>query len=307
MNLKGLLAREQRAYLRRNRSGWAEHLRRARAFFGEGLRQADPDRAVLILGAGTGLEIPWPLAPPLATGWDGDPWSRLGTALRHRRWAPWVFGDFTGGFPELEATLRRCLLMPGTLQRRPAERAALRLAGLLPSLKPDAAPLRTWISRHQPGTILVANVLGQLGSVADRLVEAAFRPDLPWTEDPDCPDPLAEALEAWTGRALQAVCEALRESGAELWLVHDRAVIHGNAAVDLGPLEEAWAGQLRSAVPLEVGNPLPGLDALGFFHDRPRLAFDRWLWPVGEAQLHLMEALAFGPSARPGSGGVQTV
>ncbi len=299
MNVKGLLAREQRAYLRRNRSEWKDHLGRARSFFGEGLRRADPARPVLILGAGTGLEIPWALAPPMTTGWDGDPWSRLGTALRHRRWVPWVFGDFTGGFPELETTLQRCLTLPGTLQRRPAERAALRLAGLLPSLTPDAEALQAWIALHQPGTILVANVLGQLGSVADRLVEAAFRPAQPWVSDPDHPDHLAEALDAWTARALQAVCGVLRDSGADLWLLHDRAVIHGNDAVELGPLEEAWAGQLRSAAPLEVGDPLPGLDALDFFRDRSRLAFNRWLWPVGEGQLHLMEALALGPSARP--------
>ena len=307
MDLKGLLAREQRAYLGRNRRGWEDHLVRARTFFGEGLRQADPDRVVLILGAGTGLEVPWSQAPPLTTGWDADPWSRLGTALRHRRWPPWVFEDFTGGFPELETTLQRCLTLPGSLQRRPANRAAQRLAGLLPSLRPDAEPLRAWIAEHRPGTVLVANVLGQLGSVADRLVESAFRPALPWTLDPDQADPLAEALEGWTARALRAVCEALRESGAALWLLHDRAVIHGAARVDLGPLEDSWMGQLRSPAALEVDDPLPGLDALAFFREHPRLAFDRWLWPVGEGQLHLMEALALGPSARSGPEGLQTI
>lgn len=307
MHLKGLLAREQRAYLRRDRRGWEDHLARSRRFFGEGLRQADPGRPVLILGAGTGLEIPWELAPPFTTGWDGDPWSRLGTALRHRRWPLWVFDDFTGGFRELEATLARCLTLPGSLQRRPPERAALRLAGLLPSLRPDAEPLQAWIARHRPSTILAANVLGQLGSVAERLMETAFRPARPWVEDPERPDPLAEALDGWTARALQAVCAVLLDSGAALWLLQDRAVIHGPSQVELGPLEDSWIHQLRSPVPLEVGNPLPGLEAPAFFQERPRLDFERWLWPVGEGQLHLMEALALGPSARPGTEGLQTV
>jgi hypothetical protein len=307
MDLKGLLAREQRAYLRRDRRGWEDHLVRARAFLGEGLRQADPDRPVLILGAGTGLEVPWSLAPPHATGWDADPWSRLGTALRHRRWPAWVFDDFTGGFAELEATLRRCLNLPGSFQRRPAERATRRLAGLLPSLKPDAAPLRLWIDQHRPGTILVANVLGQLGSVAERMVETAFQPVTPWIPDPELPDPLVEALDAWNARALQAISEALLASGADLWMIHDRAIVHGTVHVDLGPLESSWIQQLRGTTSLEVGDPLPGLDVLAFFNDRPRLAFDRWLWPVGEDQLHLMEALAVGSSARHATTGIQTV
>ena len=308
MDLGRLLAKEQRAYLRRDRGGWAEHLARAQAFFGSGLQQADPERSVLILGAGTGLEIPWQLAPRHTTGWDADPWSRLGTTLRHRRYPPWVFDDFTGGFQALRATLERTLTLPGSSQRRPPELSTRRLTGLMPSLQPRAEPLRRWLQVHQPGTILVANVLGQLGCVAERLVESAFRPALPWVPDPDCPDPLAEALDAWTVRAIQAVCEALSESGAALWLLHDRAVVHGDTPLELGPLEGGWAQQLHSRVPLEVGDPLLGLDIRRIFTDRQETSFDRWLWPVGPGQLHLMEALAYaGCSAHSDPGAGQTV
>src|ERR1035438_5896883 len=102
--LSRLLRREQFAFLARDRSGWGDHLDRMHAFLGEGLQSADPTRPVLILGAGSGLEVPWALAPPDTTGWDGDPWSRIWTALRYHRWPPWVFGDLTGGMSELEAT-----------------------------------------------------------------------------------------------------------------------------------------------------------------------------------------------------------
>ncbi|MFN7959400.1 MAG: hypothetical protein U0P46_13890 [Holophagaceae bacterium] len=66
--LSRLLRREQWAFLARDRSAWGEHLGRVRGFLGEGLQAADPDRPVLILGAGPGLEVPWALAPPATTG-----------------------------------------------------------------------------------------------------------------------------------------------------------------------------------------------------------------------------------------------
>jgi hypothetical protein len=308
MDLGRLLAKEQRVYLRRDRRGWGEHLAKARAFFGEGLLQADPDRPVLILGAGTGLEIPWHLAPRLTTGWDADPWSRLGTVLRHRRFPPWMFEDFTGGFQELRATIARAITLPGAIQRRPPERSAKRLAGLLPFLQPNTEPLRDWIRGRQPGTILVANVLGQLGCIAERVVEVAFHPARPWILDPDVPDPLADALDAWTAKTLAAVCEVLRESGAALWLLHDRAVVHGAVAVELGPLDDPWTHQLHSAVPLDVSDPLLGLDMRQRFSGRHEASFERWLWPVATGQLHLMEALAYtGSSAHSTSEETQTV
>jgi hypothetical protein len=219
-----------------------------------------------------------------------------------------VFDDVTGGFQELRATVGRAITLPGGDRRRSPERSARRLAGLLPFLQPGARPLRDWIQTHQPGTILVANVLGQLGCIAERLVEVAFRPALPWPLDPEVPDPLAEALDAWTVKAIGAVCEALHESGAALWLLHDRAVVHRDAPVALGPLEDPWTRQLHSEVPLDVSDPLLGLDLRQNFSERRETSFDRWLWPVAPGQLHLMEALAWaGCSAHSKPEEIQTV
>jgi hypothetical protein len=295
--LSRLLRREQWAFLARNHSAWGEHLARVRAFLGEGLQAADPARPVLVLGAGSGLEVPWALAPPDTTGWDADPWSRVWTALRHRRWAPWGFDDLTGGLAELEATARRAALEPWSGRHRDAEVAALRLAGLLPSLHPDPVALRTWIEARRPGTILVANVMGQFGVVAERLVEGAF-PRPPWEADPERADPLAAALEAWTGRALRAFLGVLADSGAELWLVHDRAVVFSGGGLALGPWEEAWSRQLSAlGAPIEAGDALMGLDVSPLLTGGGlrRIRQERWIWPVGAGQRHLVEALAFGP------------
>jgi hypothetical protein len=78
--------------------------------------------------------------------------------------------------------------------------------------------------------------------------------------------------------------------------------------VVLGPLGDSWIGQLQGSAPLEVGDPLPGLDLRTCFPAREETAFDRWLWSVGPGQVHLMEALAYaGRSALPAPGGTQTV
>lgn len=292
--LSRLLRREQWAFLARDRSAWGEHLTRVRAFLGEGLQAADPARPVLILGAGSGLEVPWALAPPGTTGWDADPWSRAWTALRHRRWAPWVFADLTGGLAELEATARRAAQESWTGRRRDPGVAALRLAGLLPSLRPEPAALCAWIETHRPGTILVANVMGQFGVVAERLVEAVFLQP-PWEADPECPDPLAAALEAWTGRAIQAFLGVLVQSGADLWLVHDRAVIFSGVGLELGDWDEAWSRQLRSkGVPIEASDALAGLELPPLLASEGRALTrrERWIWPVAPGQRHLIEALA---------------
>jgi hypothetical protein len=290
--LSRLLRNEQLAYLARDRAAWGDHLDRVRAFLGQGLQTAAPWRPVLILGAGSGLEVPWALAPPGTTGWDADPWSRLWTALRHRRWAPWVFEDLTGGLKELEATARRSAQEPWSGRRRSREVAIQRLVGLLPSLHPDAAALGTWIKAHRPGTILVANVMGQFGVVAERVVEAAFG-WTPWDPDPERTDPLAEALEAWNRRSIHAFLGTLRESGAELWLVHDRAVVFNGGALELGPWEDAWPRQLRSEV--EASDALAGVDVpmvlLGNGLDLVRK--ERWIWPLASGQRQLVEALAF--------------
>jgi hypothetical protein len=238
--------------------------------------------------------VPWALAPPHATGWDADPWSRVWTAWRHRRWAPWVFEDLTGGLDALEATARRAIAEPWSGHRRDKDTAAKRLAGLLPSLNPDPAPLRTWIAEHRPGTILAANVMGQFGVVAERMVESAFGLP-PWESDPERPDPLVEALEAWTRRALVAFLGALRDSGADLWLVHDRAVVFSGGALRLGAWEDDWLGHLHVEGPaLEASDALAGVDVgplLGGTGLEP-VRRERWIWPVAAGQRHLVEALA---------------
>ena len=292
--LSRLLRREQLAFLSRDKRAWGGHLDRVRAFLGEGLQAADPVRPVLILGAGTGLEVPWALAPANTTGWDADPWSRAWTALRHRRLAPWVFEDLTGGLSDLDATARRCVVEPWSRRARGGDAAARRLTGLLPSLHPEPEALRRWIAAHRPGTILAANVMGQFGVVAERLVEAAFGGP-PWEPDPERTDPLAAALEVWTARAVTAFLGALRDSEADLWLVHDRAVVFEGEELELGPWEDAWARQLRPG-----GQPIEATDALAGVEVPPAVVGpgfaisrrERWLWPVAPAQRHLVEALA---------------
>ncbi|NTW85846.1 MAG: hypothetical protein HGB30_06745 [Holophagaceae bacterium] len=292
--LARLLRQEQFAFLTRDHSAWGDHLDRVRAFLGEGLQAADPARPALVLGAGSGLEVPWALAPLDTTGWDADPWSRCWTTLRHRRWAPWVFEDLTGGLSELEAAVRRSVAEPWSGQRRSREQAILRLVGLLPSLHPDAAALRAWIAARRPGTILSANVMGQFGVVAERLVEALFG-DSPWTRDPEVADSLAEALDTWTRRAAVAFLAVLQESGADLWLVHDRAVVFTEGALALGSWEDRWTLQLQGTEGLEVSDPLPGLDVMTLLGGTERIPFraQRWLWPVAPGQQHLVEAVAF--------------
>ena len=293
-SLSRLLRREQFAFLARDRSAWGDHLDRVRAFLGEGLQSADPGRPLLILGAGPGLEVPWALAPPGTTAWDGDPWSRVWTALRHHRWPAWVFEDLTGGLVQLEATCRRAVVEPWSGRRREQAIAKQRLAGLLPSLQPDPGPLRAWIETHRPGTILAANVMGQFGVVADTVVEAAFGGP-PWDPDPEREDPLAEALAGWTARAIEAFLQVLCESGADLWRVHDRAVVFGEGPLALGPWEEAWPRQLRVEGPsLEASDALAGLDPVTVLGGRALESArrDRWIWPVAPGQRHLIEALA---------------
>ncbi len=291
--LSRLLRQEQLAFLGRDRRAWGEHLDRARAFLGEGLQAADPGRPLLILGAGSGLEVPWTLAPPRATGWDADPWSRVWTALRHRRWAPWVFEDLTGGLADLEAVTRRAATEPWSGRRRDRDTASKRLTGLLASLHPEPTALRAWIAVNRPGTILVANVMGQFGAVAERLVETTLG-WAPWNPDPERADPMAEAMEAWTGRAIRAFLGVLKESGADLWLMHDRAVVFSEGTLDLGPWEDTWLQQVRCEERLEASDALAGVEVppllagSGGVLDRKT----RWIWPVASGQRHLVEALA---------------
>ncbi|HJW73665.1 MAG TPA: hypothetical protein VJ486_12625 [Geothrix sp.] len=297
-SLSRLLRKEQFAFLGRNRAGWGSHLEHVRAFLGEGLQSADPVRPVLVLGAGPGLEVPWALAPPLTTGWDADPWSRAWTFLRHRRWAPWVYGDLTGGLADLEATALRCAMETWSRRRRDPQVAARRLAGLLPSLNPDPAALRHWLQQHHPGTILAANVMGQFGVVAQRLVEGIL--GTVEEPDPDRQDPVAEALEAWTARAIKAFLKVLQESGADLWLVHDRAVVFSGGGLALGPWRNDWTQQLEpERLPLEAQDPLAGQDVVVLLGQPSALRRkERWIWDLAPSQRHLVEALAWLPGNR---------
>ena len=298
--LQRMLARQQRAFLARNRREWVEHLLRIRDFLGEGLQRADPEGPTLILGAGSGLEIPWAKAPQGTVGWDADPTSRLRTLFRHGRWAPWVFGDLTGAFAPLRSAAQRAVRESWSGRRRRWEIARVRLQALLPSLPVEPLPLKAWIQNQRPGTILAANFMGQLGPLAQRVVEGAFAPEEPWECDPDEADPLAEALDLWTARLVRALLEVLRESGAELWMVHDRAVLTGDPLPELAAFAPDWRAQLRSPEPLEIVDPLAGVDVLETI-GLPLLRGERWLWPLEPEQLHLVEALAFELDPHSGS------
>lgn len=295
--LPRLLASEQRAFLHRDRRAWTEHLERVRAFLGEGLAEAPRDRPVLVLGAGSGLEVPWKRAPRSTWGWDADPWSRARTALRHRCWPPWVFADLTGGLAALEAAAQRARREPwANGATRPRERALQRLAGLLPSLPAEGEFLRGWLAEHRPGLILSANVMGQLGVVAQRLIEGILGP-WPWVEDPEAPDLFGAALDDWIAKAVRAHLARLAESSADLRLVYDRGVLHGGSGLALGEWREVWTEQVQGAGLAEWEDPLCGVDPPTEFHSRGRAVQrqERWLWPVAEGQTHLVEAIALGP------------
>lgn len=291
MKLSTFFLMEQSAFLRRRNREWAGHLNRIRAFIGESLQRADPDRPVLILGAGSSLEVPWDLAPRQSTGWDLDPGSRMRTLLRWRRWPGWVFEDITGGLGELQTLTRRSLYEPGSTRLRDPELAARRLAGLIRSLSPEPRALRQWLEVHRPALVVGANWMGQLGVVAQRTVEREFRHASPWVEDPEEPDPLSEALDLWVRRAVQAHIELLKTCGADLCLIYDRAVIHGDTPFQLGPFQPDWTRQLQSPDWLTISDPLAGLD-MGSMLEKP-IQWERWLWTISPEQRHVMEAMAW--------------
>lgn len=293
MKLSTLFLAEQSAFLRRRTREWRQHIQRVRGFIGESLERAPRDRPVLILGAGSGLEIPWDLAPPRTTGWDLDPTSRLRTCLRWRRWPDWVFEDFTGGLDELQTLVRRSIHKPGSDRLRDTGLAARRLAGLIPSIDPDPRILRQWLERKRPSLVVGANWMGQLGVVAQRLVEKEFRHGSPWVGDPEAPDALSEALDQWVRRTIQSHVQVLRECGAELCMVYDRAVIYGDTPVQLGPFQADWTRQLQAPGCLTLSDPLMGLAAEHLLQEPAR--WERWLWSLSPGQCHLMEAAAWTP------------
>lgn len=292
---KAHLFQEQAAFLRRPRRDWADHLDRARGWFGEALAESPAGRPVLVLGAGWGLEVPWSLAPKGTVGWDADPLSRVGTFLRHGRWAPWRFGDFTGALGPLEDLIRRTVHQPWDGRRREASGALTRLALLLPGLPLAPSPLEAWIREHRPGLILSANVAGQLAPVARALVSRAFQPMNPFPEDPEAPDPLGEALEGFAARLVRDHFRVLAESGAELCVLYDRAVaFEGDLACDPGWTED-WRDQIRATGSLELSDPLCGVDPSAELSGLAPKAAARWVWPLGPGQVHLMEARRLEP------------
>ncbi len=295
--LRRHLLLEQRAFLGRDRRAWAEHLLRARAWLGEGMASAPKGRPCLVLGAGWGLEVPWSQAPPETWGWDADPLSRIGTFLRHRHWAPWVFEDLTGGLRDLAAAARRCARDERLDRRRDPVQGARKLAGILPTFRPGAAPLRAWVEAHRPGAIVAANVLGQLGPVGQALIRRAFRPVNPFEIPDDAAELLADALEAWTAAAVRAVLQALAESGAEICLLHDRGVAWGEAEPrPLGPWRDPWMAQLPMGH-WEVSDALGDVEVGACFEGTHVVrARERWWWPVGTGQLHLVEAWRLAPN-----------
>jgi hypothetical protein len=169
------------------------------------------------------------------------------------------------------------------------------LAGLLPSLHPDPAELRQWLQLHRPGSILAANVMGQFGVVAQRLVEGIL--GAVEEPDPDRPDPLSEALEVWTARVIEAFLKVLQESGADLWLIHDRAVVFSGGDLVLGPWTNDWIQQLQpERMPLEAHDPLAGQDVVALLGKPEMLRQkERWIWDLAPGQRHLVEALAWLP------------
>ncbi|MCL1909197.1 MAG: hypothetical protein FWG12_07535 [Holophagaceae bacterium] len=268
----------------------------SREFFGAALSEADPARPVLIIGAGWGLEIPWRSAPRNTFGWDADPLSRLGTLLRHRRWVPWVFDDLTGAFASLYKVSRRVQVIEGLGKLRPAQVAAKRLAWLLPSIPPSPQALERWVHDYRPGTIICANVLGQIKPMACRIVEAAFGHRSPWINDQDLADPLHDAINVWTAGILRSILQVLRSSNSSLFLLHDRGVVHQEADIALGEWTDSWAEQVKSNNSyLEASDPLSGLDILEEFNKLTCKSKSRWIWPLGTSQIHIIEALAFKP------------
>jgi len=297
LRLKYLFMMEQLAFLRRSRKHWGSHLNFAREFIGSALQNANPGRAVLILGAGWGLEIPWRSAPIGTFGWDADPLSRFGTYMRHRRWVPWMCSDFTDIFAELDKLARRLQFLESRRWvHRPAMAAAKRLAGLLPSLMRPPKSLEAWIQEYRPETIICANVLGQIRPMAYKIVELAFKPRNPWVADQDIVDPLQNALDEWTSRVVKTLLSVLRQSGSNLYLLHDRGVVHQETDLALGEWTDPWPKQLRASdSTLELNDPLPGIDVLEELKPLRCESKNRWIWPVGREQIHVVEALAYKP------------
>jgi hypothetical protein len=135
--------------------------------------------------------------------------------------------------------------------------------------------------------------------MAHRIVELAFKPRDPWVADPDLPDPLHEALDAWSAKLARAVLTVLGDSGSSLCLLHDRGVVHEDADISLGDWTDPWTKQLvTTKTSLDVSDPLPGVDVLEELAARQCVEKRRWVWPLAPGQIHVVEAI----SMRAGAG-----
>ena len=93
---------------------------------------------------------------------------------------------------------------------------------------------------------------------------------------------------------MQAFLEVLRESDADLWLVHDRAVVFSGGSLRLSPWEDAWTRQVHAeSGTIEASDALAGVDVLAALEAPVRALTrkDRWLWPVAAGQRHLIEVI----------------
>ena len=202
-----------------------------------------------------------------------------------------MFQDLTGGLDELAALAWRTARQPWSGRVRATRAATRRLAGLVgrPGSAARAAP--DLDRPAPPGDHPGGQRHGPVRGGGPAAGGARFQGRPPWTPDPELPDPLEQALQAWTARAVRAWLAALLESGADLWLIHDRGVVYGSAPVGLGPLEPDWTAQLRADEPLEVSDPLCGVDLVREIQARTPTRHQRWLWPVAPGQTHVMEAM----------------
>lgn len=101
-------------------------------------------------------------------------------------------------------------------------------------------------------------------------------------------------MEAWVAKTLRSILNVLRESGASLCLLHDRGVIHHQADLAMGAWADSWLEQIKTTENrLEVSDPLSGVDILKELESLVCLTKNRWIWPLGHDQIHVIEALAF--------------
>jgi hypothetical protein len=76
--------------------------------------------------------------------------------------------------------------------------------------------------------------------------------------------------------------------------LHDKAVIHEEVVLGLGEWAGSWADHIiNSEKLLAASDPLCGVDFIEELKDLKCLSKERWIWPLGPRQTHIVEALAF--------------